>query len=393
MAAPRKPDYFMLSIWTDTPDSAKGFNHPGEKLWEYKAEQFDEVMVGFDKHPEPGESGIKGVEPVYRYTVRLPQANWFRQDGRSDVLWLTVSAVYKESRSIVYPWGWTNHPHANWDLPGTDMIGHWKFDERTGTVAADSSGNNNHGTLMGRPVWKPDGGWLAGAIDLAGRSDYVKVERPKGFNLSPNSFSIAAWIYPRETQGRWHAILEYDRTSLNGNRFGLWLDLEGRLHFRVGQNTWQGPDSLNPNQWYHVAATYNATTRAMDIYVDGLPVATATQQRGFTTANAATLAIGANGTGDDEFFSGLIDDVRVFKCALREEDVMTLAGAGSNSDAVAADLTGTSGSTAWPWTELFDQTQHSEDMSFMLFTLPSLPTSHSITVAATHDDPLGQPKK
>jgi len=371
MTAPRRPDYFMLSIWTDMPDSAKGFNHPGTKLWEYRAEQFDEVMIGFDKHPEATETNIKGFEPVYRYNVRLPQANWFRQDGKNGVLWLSVVAVYRDSKTMVYPWGWTNHPHMAWDLPNTDMIGHWKFDERTGTVAADSSGNNNHGTLMGRPVWKPDGGWLAGAIDLAGRTDYVKVERPKGFNLAPNSFSIAAWIYPRETRGRWHAIMEYDRTNTtNGNRFGLWLNLEGRLHFRVGQNTWQGPDSLNPDQWYHVAATYNATTRAMDIYVDGLRVATATQHSGFTTPKAATLAIGANGTGDDEFFSGLIDDLRVFKVALSNDDVLTLAGAGANSDAVAVNFVTATIAADYPWVELFDQTQHSEDMSFMIFTKP-----------------------
>jgi hypothetical protein len=406
MTAPRKPDYFMLSIWTDAADSTKGFNHPGTKLWEYKAEQFDEVMVGFDKNPKPTSSSVQGFEPVYRYSVRLPEANWYRQDGKNGVLWLSVIAVYKDSRSIVYPWGWTNHPHTDWDLSaGADTVGYWKLDERTGTVAADSSGNSNNGTLVGRPAWKPDGGWLAGAIDLAGRTDYVKVERPKGLNFAPNSFSLSAWIYPRETRGRWHAIMEYDRTSTtNGNRFGLWLDLQGRPHFRVGQNTWQGPDSLTPNQWYHVAGVYDATTHAMNIYVDGQLVATATQQKGFNTANVATLAIGACGTGDDEFFSGLIDDVRIFKVALSDEDVMTLAGAGSNSDAVAASFSTTSSTAAWPWTELFDETQHSEDMSFMIFTSPSTATDHNVSITgthddqststpATHDDQSGQPKQ
>ncbi len=390
MAAPRKPDYFMLSIWTDAADSAQGFNHPGQKLWEYKAEQFDEVMVGFDKHPEPTSSSIRGFEPVYRYSVSLPQANWFRQDGKNGVLWLSVVAMYKDSRTIVYPWGWTNQPHTGWDLSGADLLGYWKFDERTGTIATDSSGNNNHGTLMGRPVWRPEGGWLGGALDFAARGDYVKVERPRGFNFAPNSFSLSAWIYPRETRGRWHAIMEYDRNSLNGNRFGLWLDLEGRLHFRVGQNTWQGPDGLTPNQWYQVAATYNATTHAMDIFVDGQLVATATQQRGFTTPMASTLTIGANGAGDDEFFSGLIDDVRVFRVALSEEDVMTLAGAGSNSDAVAINYMTVA--AIYPWVELTDQTGRSEDMSFMLYTRPAQVTTQSLTVAGTHDD-SGQEKQ
>ena len=33
------------------------------------------------------------------------------------------------------------------------LIGHWKFDEGDGTIAYDSSGNDNHGTLYGDPVW------------------------------------------------------------------------------------------------------------------------------------------------------------------------------------------------------------------------------------------------
>ena len=62
-------------------------------------------MVGFDKHPEPTDSGMRGFEPVYRYSVRLPEDNWFRQEGRNNVYWLSVVAVYKDEKTVVYPWG------------------------------------------------------------------------------------------------------------------------------------------------------------------------------------------------------------------------------------------------------------------------------------------------
>jgi len=35
----------------------------------------------------------------------------------------------------------------------TGMVGHWKFDEGSGTSAVDSSGNNNTGTLTNGPTW------------------------------------------------------------------------------------------------------------------------------------------------------------------------------------------------------------------------------------------------
>jgi hypothetical protein len=247
-------------------------------------------------------------------------------------------------------------------------LAHWKLDETAGASAADSSGNGNNGTVNGNPVWRPSGGWLGGALDFVdGRGDYIKVEKPKGFNFAPNSFSVSTWVYPRETRGRWHAILEYDRNSLYGNRFGLWLDLEGRFHFRVGQNTWQSPDALAPNQWYHLTATFDAGTKAMKLYVNGLLEATATNQKGFLTPTQATLIIGARGSADDEYFVGLMDDIRVFKVALTAEEVVVLSGAGRNEGAVAADMTA---ATAENWKQLLDPTGLVEDMSFMLFTQP-----------------------
>ncbi len=370
--APRKPDYFLLSLWSDVPDpdpiNPRDFGYPGRKLWEYKAESFDEVLVGFDRDPSPTSSSVQGFEPVYRYMVRLPESNWYRQDGQHNVLWLSVVAVYRDAKTIVYPWGWTNHAYAAWDLQGLTPLGYWKLDETAGTTATDSSGNGNNGTVLGNPVWRPSGGWFAGALDFDGRGDYVRVQRPRGFNFAPNSFSISTWIYPRETAGQWHAILEYDRNSLYGNRFGLWLDQQGRVHFRVGQNTWQTPDALRANQWYHLAATFDAGTRAMRIYVDGVLEATATNQSGFATPTQADLIIGARGSADDEYFIGLIDDVRVYGVVLTAEEVLTLAGVGRNEGAVFTTASNTSAAVSW--TQLLDPTGLIEDMSFMLFTDP-----------------------
>jgi hypothetical protein len=111
---PVKPDYFLLSIWSDVPKSRPNdpndFSHPGSKLWEYKAADFDEVLVGFDKHPEqPGTT--KGREPVFRYSVTLPVDQWFHQKDGVNVYWFSVVAVYNGRTAPPYPWGWTNHKH------------------------------------------------------------------------------------------------------------------------------------------------------------------------------------------------------------------------------------------------------------------------------------------
>jgi hypothetical protein len=388
MTSPQPPDYFLLSLWSDVPStdssSSKGYGYPSRKLWEYQADSYDEVLVGFDRDSASISSSAEGYEPVYRYTVRLPEDSWYRQDGGNNVLWLSVQAVYRSSKSIVYPWGWTNHAYTAWDLEGLSPVGYWKFDESTGTTAADSSGNGSHGTVYGNPVWRPSSGWFDGALDFDGRGDYVRVDRPTGFNFAPDSFSVSAWIHPRETSGQYRAILEYDRDSTYGNRFGLWLDLVGRAHFRVGLNTWQTTDALRAEQWYHLTGTYDADTRAMKIYVDGSLEATATNQGGFAAPTLATLVIGARGSADDEYFNGLIDDVRVYASLLTSEEVLILAGTGRNEGAVYT--TASSTSAAASWTQLLDPTGQIEDMSFVLFGEPLTKVSSN---GDTEDDKAG----
>ncbi|MHC4110473.1 MAG: LamG domain-containing protein, partial [Planctomycetota bacterium] len=111
---PMKPDYFWLSIWTDVPagdDPAVPFSHPGKKIWEYTAYDFDEVMVGYDKHPHTPGADVPR-EPVFRYSVRLPEHAWFLQEDVNNIYWFSVVAVYKAGNDPQYDWGWTNHQHV-----------------------------------------------------------------------------------------------------------------------------------------------------------------------------------------------------------------------------------------------------------------------------------------
>ncbi|MBW8039252.1 MAG: S8 family serine peptidase [Planctomycetes bacterium] len=131
IAKPPKPDYFLLNIWTDVPATPTSNSHPKDIIWEYRAYDFDEVLVGFDKHPF-GQANARR-EPVFRYSVRLPEDNWFLQKDVNDVYWFSVVAVYTDPLPTNYPWGWTNHQHvynddavAGWFDPA---VGQWFWNE------------------------------------------------------------------------------------------------------------------------------------------------------------------------------------------------------------------------------------------------------------------------
>jgi hypothetical protein len=88
------------------------YSHPNNVLWEYKAYDYDEVLVGYDKHPTYDFDPPR--EPVFRYSVKLPREHWFFQKDGSNIYWLSVVAVYKDGIPST-PWGWTNHKHVFMD--------------------------------------------------------------------------------------------------------------------------------------------------------------------------------------------------------------------------------------------------------------------------------------
>jgi hypothetical protein len=118
---PVKPDYFMINIWTDVPAGTSP-SHPGVVVWGYKAYNYDEVMVGYDKQPE-GEGQIGPPrEAVFRYSVRLPEDKWFKQRRVNQIYWVSIMAVYGINQPS-HPWGWTNHKRFFND----DAVkGHWE---------------------------------------------------------------------------------------------------------------------------------------------------------------------------------------------------------------------------------------------------------------------------
>jgi hypothetical protein len=58
---PQKPDYFLLNVWTDVPQTPTSFSHPGDIIWEHRAYDYDEVLVGFDKHPHAAAASVAGA--------------------------------------------------------------------------------------------------------------------------------------------------------------------------------------------------------------------------------------------------------------------------------------------------------------------------------------------
>ena len=196
------------------------------------------------------------------------------------------------------------------------LIAHWALDEAEGIVAGDSVGNND-GYVMGDPVWAPDGGQVDGAIYLDGIDDVI-ITGPV-LNPANGPFSVFAWII---TGAPGQAVI-----SQQGAANWLSIDsLEGYLMTEVkGPGRSTGPllsqTIITDGQWHRIGFVWDGSHRTL--YVDDVAVAEDTQDGLEGSSNSLYIGTSKN-MESGTYFSGLIDDVRIYNKALSAEEIEAL---------------------------------------------------------------------
>jgi len=232
------------------------------------------------------------------------------------------------------------------------LLAYWKFDDGLtnafATGVTDSRGTNA-GTLVrndGASHWFDSSiGKLGGCLKLEGANAYVTLPASGGLDINTNALSFSAWIWlptlPSQLATSYGPI--YDSTT---DCYVLYLDKANKeLRFKVtdvnGHAARPGiPEAyLQTNQWLHIAATYLGsdlpTAGRATIYLNGQPYDTHTGSDSSTptglTGNVKTgqaAAMGREGPTGANYFTGMVDDVALWKRALTAEEVANLYTAG-----------------------------------------------------------------
>ena len=212
--------------------------------------------------------------------------------------------------------------------PGT-AVGVWLFDDGSGEIAIDSSGNGYDGTLTGAPQWAQ--GKFGMALDFNGFGDIVEIP---GFGeaLPSEEVTIMAWIKLEEVKNQdLICLMPLNSITPAGSRLidrcaihFPWNEPSyNTIHFQYGweQVTVDCPlDSIG--KWEHWAFTYSIAGKFMKIYRNGSEIATTSEAKRYTP-RYATLQIGGR---LDSSFHGLIDEFAVFNVAISENDIKRLMG-------------------------------------------------------------------
>jgi chitodextrinase len=212
---------------------------------------------------------------------------------------------------------YSNTASATTPAASTGLVAAYSFNEGAGTSVADVSGRGNGGSI-GSATWSSAGKY-GNALSFNGSGARVTVPDSPSLRLT-SGMTLEAWVFPSTVNSGWRDVIykgndDYylEATStLSGRPVG-----GGIFGGDYGES--YGTSSLAANTWTHLAATYDGAT--LRLYVNGTQVSSSARSGAIATSSGV-LSIG----GDPlygQYFSGRIDDVRVYDRALTQAQIQT----------------------------------------------------------------------
>ena len=204
-------------------------------------------------------------------------------------------------------------------LLGDQAVGVWTFDNITGNTVIDDSGMDNNGTISGATVVD---GVVGKALSFDGVNDYVAIPNSSDFNVQ--ILTIFAWVKFFDDSSSF--IFEKGNVNTQYSLFSHGTDIVFRTK-PIGESydtlsTSKDIAGITNNQWHFIVGTYDGVVKKL--YVDGALILSRNWAKTIET-NPNGSSIGRfGGTSSGYYFTGLIDDVRIFSEALPQARIRQL---------------------------------------------------------------------
>ncbi len=164
-------------------------------------------------------------------------------------------------------------------------------------------------------------GMFGNALQFDGVNDYIETSADIT-NLNNANFTIEAWIRTTSSAGLGIAGLMNNNTSWEPGEKMFYVAKDGTpVYVGWGNNYIYSTKKVNDGAWHHVAVVWSysgsGTSGSGTIYVDGLNQTSASSNHAANYPNVGTFKIGFPnyGTEAPAFFSGFIDEIRVWNTA------------------------------------------------------------------------------
>lgn len=214
-------------------------------------------------------------------------------------------------------------------IGAANFVAYWKFDDGpNSSIATDSSGRGNTGTVLYADNWI-DWPWglltfkfpNTGALNLTGSLFQDHVNVGSGVNLAGSSFTVSGWVKRGNTAGKQWVLSQGTQNTDRALVIGFRND--DRFTFAFYNDDLDTPtQQLDVGVWHHWACTFDAATRARRIYRDGVLVASDISKGMFQASGVMNIGRAVWG---EAYFTGHLDDLRIYNRALPVSDIQLLA--------------------------------------------------------------------
>jgi hypothetical protein len=198
-----------------------------------------------------------------------------------------------------------------------NLVAWWKFDMGVGPTAWDWSSHDNHGTLMGDPQWVT-GGKIDGAMDFDGSGDYIWTGKSASdLGIGGNhARTVAAWVFTRAFNNG--AIWDLGAHSDSQDFCLRTLDTDNQWRIQYGGSADHDFTYPSLNRWVHFAVSFEPPSSST-LFADGVVISMVNDAT-LNTSNANPFQIGCHGW-QNNYFNGIIDDVRIYDYAIYPPDI------------------------------------------------------------------------
>jgi hypothetical protein len=271
----------------------------------------------------PTASGVSGRTYSIKKTclensLTLAASNCFIDKSRTvDVRALTTSWYPTvDLISDGQNWHILNIGAGGSTVASDNLLAWFPLNSSSGNVISDVSSNGYKATLHGNATITSSHTAVGnGAMSLDGDGDYLVTS---GFSESYDYFSVTLFAYHTSLTSKNDMIARQDGTGTgrtllyDGDGVTIMIYVNG-----AGYDTSYTPTA---NQWIHYALVYNNGT--FTIYANGSEIYSLVQ----TEENASgEFVFGRHKSNASNFFSGLLDDIRIYDKALSTAEVEALS--------------------------------------------------------------------
>jgi len=194
------------------------------------------------------------------------------------------------------------------------LVGHWKFNEKSGITANDSSRYRNIGTLIGAthlPVWSDKG------IKFDGVDDYVDAGNNPSLNIT-NAITVEAW-FKKSGNVAYMALIAKGTYGSDVNipyQIRWNGDVTALVFYISNGTTIEGISvGVTDANWHQVVGVVTETK--VRLFLDGILKAEIDRTIGNISTTTNVLNIGKGYA----CFNGSIDEVRIYNRSLSANEI------------------------------------------------------------------------